>query len=66
MPYARQQAGFTSLPWAAQNGDLVLIELLLAHGADPGLAADDGRTPLAMATAGGHDAAAELLRRAGA
>ena len=34
---------------AAQSGDLELIELLLAHGADPALATDDGVTPLMVA-----------------
>ncbi|HEX9259564.1 MAG TPA: ankyrin repeat domain-containing protein [Acidimicrobiales bacterium] len=41
---ARQQGGFTALMEAAQHGDAELVRLLLARGADPHLAADDGRT----------------------
>jgi ankyrin repeat protein len=51
---ARQQAGFTALHTAAQLGNAVLVDLLLAHGADPSIAADDGNTPAALASAHGH------------
>jgi ankyrin repeat protein len=32
---SRQEGGFTPLVSAAQNGSVELIQLLLAHGADP-------------------------------
>jgi ankyrin repeat protein len=40
------------------------VELLLAHGADPALAADDGRTAADFARDGGHvELAARLSAR---
>jgi uncharacterized protein len=59
---AQQHGGYTALQAAAQHGDVALIALLLRHGADRTLAADDGRTALAMAEAGGHLEAVNLLR----
>jgi ankyrin repeat protein len=41
----RGEGGFTALHTARQNGDDAFAELLLEHGADPSLAADDGRRP---------------------
>jgi ankyrin repeat protein len=43
-----------------------LVELLLAHGADPNAAGPDGRTPYRLAVAAGRTDLAELLRRHGA
>ena len=57
-PDARQQGGYTPLLAAAHNDDVEMVELLLAHGADRALAADDGRDPAAMA----GPRAAPLLR----
>ena len=37
---------------------------LLARGASPGLAANDGSTALSVATANGHAAIVQLLRAA--
>jgi len=48
-PNSAQQGGFTPLLAAAHHDDVELVELLLRHGADRGLAADDGRDPAAMA-----------------
>jgi ankyrin repeat protein len=48
-PDPRQQGGFTPLLAAAHNDDVPMVELLLRHGADRTLAADDGRDPAAMA-----------------
>ena len=48
-PDAVQQGGFTPLLAAAHNDDPKLVTLLLRHGADRTLAADDGRDPSAMA-----------------
>ena len=45
----RQQGGFTPLLAAAHADDPELTWLLLGHGADPALAADDGRDAAAMA-----------------
>jgi ankyrin repeat protein len=43
-----------------------LIEALLAHGADPNEAGEDGRSAYALALAGGHGELLEPLRRHGA
>jgi uncharacterized protein len=48
-PDTAQEGGFTPLLAAAHNDDVEIVELLLFHGADRGLAADDGRDPAAMA-----------------
>jgi ankyrin repeat protein len=45
---AMQQGGWTALQSAAKHGDLALIDLLLAHGADPYQKADDGQTAVTM------------------
>jgi uncharacterized protein len=60
-PNARHGGGFTPFHTAAQHGDVPLVELLLRHGADPALAADDGRTAADFARAGGHEDLAERL-----
>lgn len=44
-----QQGGFTPLLAAAHHDDADMARLLLRHGADRALAADDGRDPAAMA-----------------
>src|SRR5262245_9109583 len=44
-PNGRGEGGFTALHSAAQNEDEELARLLLERGADPSLAADDGRRP---------------------
>lgn len=43
-----------------------IVELLLQHGADPAQPRADGRTPLALAVRGGHEALAAVLRAHGA
>ncbi len=48
-PDAVQQGGFTPLLAAAHSDDAIMVALLLRHGADRSLAADDGRDPAAMA-----------------
>jgi ankyrin repeat protein len=58
----------TSIAWAAiQAGcSAKLLELILAHDADPKSAGPDGRTPFRAATAAGKNEIADLLRRHGA
>jgi uncharacterized protein len=58
---ATQRGGFTALHSRALHGDVAFVRLLLAHGADPARAADDGRTPLAMAQGAGHAEVASVL-----
>lgn len=53
--------GATPLHLAAARGDVPLIDLLLARGAER-TETDDGQTPLDLATERGHPAAADRLR----
>ena len=62
---ARQHGGFTALHAAAMHGDAATARLLLDHGADPALPADDGRTAADFARAGGHLAVLALLGEPG-
>ena len=48
-PNVKQQAGYTPLHTAAHNNDVVLAELLLAHGADRTRDRRRRQTPLALA-----------------
>ena len=59
-----QHGGWTPLHAAAHNDDEATVDLLLLRGADPTRPADDGRTPIDMATEGGYGALAGLLREA--
>jgi ankyrin repeat protein len=45
----RSVDGTTALQWAAYNGDLELVKLLIAHGADPKARNDYGMTAIAAA-----------------
>ena len=63
-PNARQQGGFTALAAAAHAGNVEMIDLILRAGGLPGIANDDGETPLTLAEAGGHLHAVERLRSA--
>jgi ankyrin repeat protein len=56
-----EAGGFTPLMEAGLNGQIELIELLLAFGADPALRDGEGRTAGDHARARGHDEAAERL-----
>lgn len=51
---ARNQTGTTPFWIAAHKADAALMKLLLEHGADPDVAADDGTTPLMAAAGLGH------------
>lgn len=57
-----QRGGFTPLMAAAMHGDSDLADLLLACGADPRRAADDGRTAADLAAKAGYAALAAQLR----
>ncbi|MFP4262782.1 MAG: ankyrin repeat domain-containing protein [Halomonas sp.] len=59
------EAGWSSLTWAAKDGRPALVELLLAHGADPAHEADDGTTPLQSARENGHAEVEAALAAAG-
>jgi uncharacterized protein len=60
---AAQLGGHTALMSAARHGNLEMTEALLAAGADPSKAADDGRRPADFARAGGHEPLAARLER---
>ena len=57
----KQQAGFTALQAAALSNMLDMARVLLDHGADPELCADDGKDAVEMALSKGHDEMVTLL-----
>lgn len=61
-----QQGGWTPLHAAAFHGHAPMVELLLAHGADVHMKADNEQTVLAMAVSKKHNETAALLRKHGA
>ncbi|RYP73656.1 hypothetical protein DL771_003544 [Monosporascus sp. 5C6A] len=58
--------GQTPLLWAAENGRLAVLKLLLEKGAQIEVRDEDGKTPLILATEQGHEAIARLLIENGA
>lgn len=58
---ARNITGFTALHHAAEAGSLEAAEALLAAGADPDAANNEGRRPAETALAKGHGVVAVLL-----
>ncbi|MFI4919864.1 MAG: ankyrin repeat domain-containing protein [Legionellales bacterium] len=58
--------GATSLYFAAYQGDVAIMKLLLSAGADPDLADNDGFTPLFRAAENNHFSAVRILLEAGA
>ena len=58
----------SSVVYAAVRADYAteLVDLLLAHGAEPGIPGPDGRLPHQLATSQGRTDLAGLLRRYGA
>jgi ankyrin repeat protein len=58
---ARQAEGVTALHEAAQSGDMQIIRMLLAAGADPRATSPKFGKPRDMALKGGHKDAARLL-----
>ena len=59
---AKDGGGYTPLHLAAFRGDLELVQILLAHGADAHARTDDGKTPAMIAEQGGHQEVARRLR----
>jgi ankyrin repeat protein len=59
---ATQAEGITALHEAASSGDVEIVRMLLAAGADP-LAKSKFGTPLDLAVKNRHEGAAKLLRR---
>ena len=53
-PNAQQQAGFRPIHEAGSNANRALAELLIAHGADPLLPADSGKSSIDLAIEKGH------------
>lgn len=63
-PNVQQHGGWTPLHQAAAHDQLPMVELLLAHGADPACASVDGQTPADMARAAGYGEVARVLSEA--
>jgi len=63
---ARDDSGYTLLMTAAVNNKPRLARLALDHGADPSLACNDGKTPLARAQEFGHAEIAAMISQASA
>ncbi len=61
---AANDFGDTSLSIASERGHLEVVRELLAHGALPGLVANNGVTALFKAVVFGHAAIAQLLHTA--
>lgn len=65
--YQHPEAMMSALVVAASHGHVPVMQALLAHGADPNLAAELGPlAPLQAAQQGGHTAAVQLLLDHGA
>jgi ankyrin repeat protein len=60
-PNAQQQAGFRAIHEAGTKANRALAELLIAHGADPSLPNDDGKTAIDLAREKGHVEFADWL-----
>ena len=57
--------GRTALIWAAQQGSIASMELLLKMGADPGIKDNVGMTALMYATKNGYERTVRVLMNAG-
>jgi ankyrin repeat protein len=60
---ARNDNGATALHYAALGGHVDMVQWLLDRGADPACSDKEGDTPLTMASARGHAAVVDLLKR---
>ncbi len=65
-PEGTREPGRTALTLAAEQGHVVVVELLLGHGADVTVRDDAGATPLHRAARQGHLETVELLLAHGA
>ncbi len=63
---ARGQQGASALHWAAFNGDLEMVRMLLDAGARVDAVLDNGSTPLHLAAFEGHTDVVRLLLQRGA
>lgn len=61
----RDENDMTMLHWAAQNGSLDLVNMLLKHGAHGDVWNKDGETPFSIAVACNHEHSALALREKG-
>lgn len=55
--------GYTALTYAAKEGYLEVVELLLEHGADPFLPRQDGKSPYELAQKNKHLKTAKLIEK---
>lgn len=62
----RDTMGSTALHWAARNGHIGTVRILIDRGAVIDVTDNAGRTPLAAAATNGHDMIIELLLARGA
>lgn len=62
-PNATQQGGFRPIHEAGTNANRPLADLLIAHGADPSLAADSGKNAIDLAREKGHTEFATWLEQ---
>ncbi|KAH0558926.1 hypothetical protein GP486_004447 [Trichoglossum hirsutum] len=60
------QYGYAALVWAAKNGHLAVVEVLLENGADVNASNTDALTALQLAAESGHETVVQLLIRKGA
>lgn len=62
---AKQQKGFTPLHAAVHQGNVELTTYLLAHGADPKLQNDEGKSAIGLAAEADNSAILKLLKGQG-
>ena len=60
-PGLRQEDGATALHIAAASGDLDIVRLLVAHGADLSAGDRNGDTPAMIARSAGHPEVSDYL-----
>ncbi|MFA5675068.1 MAG: ankyrin repeat domain-containing protein [Christensenellales bacterium] len=63
--YASDKEGYSLIHWAAQEGHIDVIKLLVEHGANPDLLDDSGHTPLYKSASEGHTDIVEYLLTCG-
>jgi ankyrin repeat protein len=58
--------GYTPLFWATLYGETDVVKFLAEKGADVNSVAENGKTPLSVATEAGHEEIVEILKSHGA